>query len=130
MSATLGRSIGHKTRSFRLRVSDHKPCSREQTLHWLQAIYSYTSKKVHGRKNRKHTVKDSDWKTYYGSCKALTADIELYGKDLFTREVLRICYNRFELTYYEAKYQFDLDVLLKPDQYYNGNILRAVFTPK
>ena len=93
-------------------------------------FYSHTTKRLPGRKNRKHTVKESDLQSYYGSCDELTADIERFGVDCFSREILMICNSKFELHYHEAKTQFDHEVLLKPDVYYNRNILRTLFTPR
>lgn len=66
-------------------------------------------KQVKGK--RKKIRKPSDWDTYYGSSKALLDDIEKYGKELFRRDILRLCKTRAECTYYEAKYQFELGVL-------------------
>jgi hypothetical protein len=93
-------------------------------------FHSTTSKKLAGKKNRKRTTKESDWQTYWSSSTHLHADIEQYGIDSFTREIERVCYSLFELHYYESKLQFDRDVLLKPDEYYNRNILRQLFTPR
>ena len=46
---------------------------------------------------------------------------ELYGKDKFTFNILKFCCSKSELAYFEAKEQFDREVLLKED-YYNGII--------
>jgi len=37
---------------------------------------------------------ESDWKDYYGSSDALTADVESLGKENFTREILFYCKNK------------------------------------
>lgn len=71
------------------------------------------------RKKIRGTI-ESDWLTYYGSSDALTKDIETLGKQNFKREILRYCKSKNELSYYEAKYQFDYDVLLDEDKWYNG----------
>ena len=42
-------------------------------------------------------------------------------KDQFTFEILQFCNSKSELAYYEAKEQFNREVLLKED-YYNGII--------
>jgi hypothetical protein len=62
---------------------------------------------------------ESDWMNYYGSSEELKKDVELYGGEKFTRQILILCYTKGHLSYFEAKYQFDYDVLLKPDQFYN-----------
>ena len=70
-------------------------------------------KKIKGKK-------ESDWKKYYGSSEEVKKDVELLGEANFKREILRMCYCKGELSYYEAKYQFVEDVLLNPNQYYNS----------
>ena len=74
-----------------------------------------------GRKNKRHVVKETDWKIYTGSSDKLNEDIQKLGKGKFKFEILRFCQSKSELAYYEAKMQFDHDVLLKED-YYNGMI--------
>ena len=51
----------------------------------------------------------------------LNLDIIKFGKDKFTFEIVWLCESKFELAYYEAKMQFDNDVLLK-EGFYNGII--------
>jgi hypothetical protein len=75
---------------------------------------------------RKRYLAESDWKTYYGSSKFLLEEIEKFGKDNFKREILKLCKSKGECSYYEAKYQFDKDVLLNPDLYYNDWIICRV----
>ena len=74
-----------------------------------------------GRKNKRHVVKETDWKIYTGSSDKLNEDIQKLGKGKFKFEILRFCQSKSELAYYEAKMQFDHDVLLK-EEYYNGMI--------
>ena len=45
--------------------------------------------RLKSRKNRKVSYSESDWKTYTGSCRELNEDIEKYGKENFTFEILR-----------------------------------------
>ena len=51
----------------------------------------------------------------------MNADVLELGPENFTREILYYCTSRGELSYLEAKEQFDRQVLLT-DQYYNGII--------
>lgn len=76
-------------------------------------------RKIKGK--RKKYLKESDWQTYYGSSKALTEQIEKSGVSDYSREILKICKTKGELSYHEAKLQFENDVLLR-DDYYNGII--------
>ena len=74
-----------------------------------------------GKKRKRHVEKDTDWKTYTGSCNKLNSDIESIGKDKFIFEIIRFCNNKWELSYFEMKEQLEKDVLIS-DQYYNGII--------
>lgn len=92
---------------------------------------SYIGKKQMVRKIRRNPLKgkkrkrvdyiESDWKTYTGSSDNLNNDIENLGKDKFKFNILMFCDSKFELSYFEAKIQFEKDVLLSED-YYNGII--------
>jgi hypothetical protein len=64
---------------------------------------------------------DSDWMEYYGSSLELNKDIELIGKEHFTREILFYCKSKAECSYTEAREQFGRKVL-ESDDYYNGQI--------
>ncbi len=75
---------------------------------------------------KKRYLAPSDWKQYFGSSKLVTADVEQLGTDMFHREILRLCKNKGECSYYEAKAQFDHNVLFDPEQYYNDWIICRV----
>ena len=85
------------------------------------AKFKVTKKPLKGKKNKRRSTKESDWRTYWGSSDHLNADVEQLGPDNFTREILYYCTSRGELSYLEAKEQFDREVL-KTDEYYNGII--------
>jgi serine/threonine protein kinase len=71
-------------------------------------------------KTRKRVVKkESDWKTYYGSSEEVKALVE-QGIS-FKREILHLCKTKGEMSYMEAKLQFQYDVLLR-DDFYNAFI--------
>lgn len=71
-----------------------------------------------GQKRRRTVKKQSDWMKYYGSSEELKLLVETKGGDAYHREILRLCKTKGECSYYEAKEQFDRDVLFS-DQYYN-----------
>ena len=91
------------------------------------AKFSKTTYKVVKLKNgtkKKKKIRgkiDSDWRDYYGSSPELTTDIELLGKENFTREILYYCKSKAECSYIEAREQFARKVLESND-YYNGHI--------
>jgi hypothetical protein len=78
-------------------------------------------KPLKGKKNKRHFDIETDWKEYMSSSNDLNLDITKFGKDKFTFEIVWLCESKFELAYYEAKMQFDNDVLLK-EGFYNGII--------
>jgi len=65
------------------------------------------------KKKKKKIRVESDWKNYYSSSEELNEDVQKLGKNMFCREILRLCKSKSECTYYEAKYQFELSVLLE-----------------
>jgi len=85
------------------------------------ARFKVTKPPLKGRKNKRRSTKESDWRTYWGSSDHLNADVKELGEDKFTREILYYCQSRGMLSYLEAKEQFDRKVLLT-DEYYNGII--------
>ena len=73
-----------------------------------------------GKKNKRRSVKESDWKSYYGSSDEVKQLVENTGEWRFKRKILRLCKSLGEMSYYEMKEQIDNDVLLKPNEYYNA----------
>ena len=78
-------------------------------------------KPLKGKKRKRIDHIESDWKTYTGSSDALNLDISTLGNDKFIFKILKFCNSKFELSYFEAKMQFEKDVLLS-ENYYNGII--------
>ena len=93
------------------------------------ARFKVTKPPLKGRKNKRRSTKESDWKTYWGSSDHLNADVKELGEENFTREILHYCQSRGMLSYLEAKEQFDREVLLT-DEYYNGIITVRVGSSK
>ena len=73
------------------------------------------------RKRRVRTRVESNWKDYYGSSNEVCQLVEQHGKERFKREILKLCKTKGEMSYYEAKLQFDHNVLFS-DDYYNNFI--------
>jgi serine/threonine protein kinase len=74
-----------------------------------------------GKTRKRKVTKESDWMSYYGSSEELMLLVEANGAESFKREILHLCHSRGEMSYLEAKEQFDRGVLLSSD-YYNGII--------
>ena len=70
------------------------------------------------RKRRVKTRVESDWRTYYGSSVTVQNLIEEKGNNNFSKEILRLCKTKGEMSYFEAKEQFDRNVLFS-EEYYN-----------
>ena len=85
------------------------------------AKFKVTKKPLKGKKNKRRSTKESDWRDYWGSSDTLNADVENLGPQNFTREILYYCTSRGEMSYLEAREQFDRKVL-ETDEYYNGII--------
>jgi hypothetical protein len=85
------------------------------------AKFKTTKPPLKGKKNKRRGYKESDWRTYWGSSDRLNADVASLGEDKFTREILYLCKGRGEMSYIEAREQFDRRVL-ETDEYYNGII--------
>ena len=84
-----------------------------------------------GEKGRKPTfkkvTKESDWKTYYGSHKEILVLIKDGKQEDFKREILTCVTTKKLLTYEETKALFLYEVLTKPNEYFNDNILGKFF---
>ena len=72
-----------------------------------------------GKKRKRTKIVETDWQSYYGSSEEVKALVEHHGKDNFHREILHLCKAKGEMSYIEAREQFEREVLLKPDEYYN-----------
>ena len=79
------------------------------------------------RKTGRRKTKESDWKSYFGSCDELKDDIKLLGQDKFSREILYLCPHKKSMSYYETMEQFKRDVILRED-YYNTNVEGKYFS--
>lgn len=73
-----------------------------------------------GQKRKRKSVVHSDWEKYHGSSETVKEQVALRPNDFF-RTILYFAKMKGELSYMEAKIQFDKQVLLK-SEYYNGII--------
>jgi hypothetical protein len=79
-----------------------------------------TKPPLKGKKRKRRSIKESDWKTYCGSSESVKTLVEENGLDHFEREILHLCKSKGEMSYTEMREQIVRDVLLKPDEYLNG----------
>jgi len=80
-------------------------------------FYFAKTRQVKGKKKRFKV--ESDWKDYFGSNDELNEDVKTLGQDQFKREILRFCESKGEMSYFEAKYQFQYSVL-ESNEWYNS----------
>jgi hypothetical protein len=85
------------------------------------AKFKKTRPPLKGKKNKRRTKVESDWREYWGSSDNLLEDVTLLGPEKFTREILHYCPSRGVASYLEAREQFERRVL-ETDDYYNGII--------
>lgn len=76
---------------------------------------------------KKQVIKESDWKTYYGSQSEIKQLVKEGNKEDFKREILCFVPTKKLLTYYETKYLFINETLENNNQYINDNILGKFF---
>lgn len=86
-----------------------------------------TKKPLKGKTRKRHSRKESDWKTYCSSSQYLKADIDEVGIENFKFEILEQFTNKSSLNFAELKLQIYWDVLdaVLEDgsrKYYNENI--------
>lgn len=74
-----------------------------------------------GQKRRRTKKTESDWMDYFGSSEEVKLLVEQNGRQGFKREIIRLCKTKGEMSYFEAKEQFDREVLFR-DDYYNAFI--------
>lgn len=89
--------------------------------------FNRTLPPLKGKKRRRRVVKESDWKTYYGSNTTIKQMIKEEKSDEFTREILVFVNRKKMLTYYETKFLFTEGVLENPNKFFNDNILGKFF---
>jgi len=85
------------------------------------AQFKRTKPPLKGKKLKRRSTVESDWREYWGSSDRLNADVAQLGPENFTREILYYCTSKAEMSYIEAREQFDRRVL-ETDEYYNGII--------
>ena len=133
------RDLGHWSPDLDFNVDDYfgfvyKITNKHTNRSYIgrKQFHSYIRKKIKGKKNRKKIVRESDWKTYTGSCEPLNEEIVSMGKENFTFTILKLCITKRDLGYTETQLQFKENVLESTfadgtRKYYNNNIMSRWF---
>ena len=84
----------------------------------MKHFYFSRLKKIKGKVRKKRISFESDWRDYWSSSEILKTDIKKLGEENFTREILHICFKKYDLSYMELKEQIERNVIESLD-YYN-----------
>ena len=99
----------------------HKPSGKKylgkKVLH-----FNRTLPPLKGMKRKRKVVKESDWRTYFGSHVEIKQLIKEEKQNEFERRILRFVPTKKLLTYYEAKELFIREVIEPGSDYINDNI--------
>jgi hypothetical protein len=95
--------------------------TRQKYIGKKLAQFKKTRPPLKGKRLKRRSVVESDWRDYWGSSDRLNADVQALGPENFTREILYYCKSKAEMSYLEAREQFERRVL-ESDDYYNGII--------
>lgn len=99
----------------------HKPTGKKYIGKKI-LLHKKSKPPLKGKKRRRISYVESDWKTYVGS-NADTKRLLSEGTiDDFDRQILHFCNNKKKLSYLETKELFNKNVLENQDKYFNGNI--------
>ena len=98
---------------------------------YLGYKFLYHNKKLKplkGKKRARRKVVESDWLTYCGSIKDNEIKAKIKSGEIYPvkKDILKVCYHKKQLSYYEVKYLFIRNCLEK-EEYYNSNILGKFF---
>jgi len=95
-----------------------------------QCLKRVKLKPLKGKTRNRITFKDNDVDKYWGSSKELLKDIEKYGIDHFTREVIELCDSKFHAKFAEINWQIRCKVLFSK-RFYNSMLnVRLAKAPK
>lgn len=95
----------------------------EKRFYWgcKQFFSRLTKPPLKGKTKKRKIIKESDWKSYYGSSKDLISDVEKYGRLFFKRTILVCCTCKWQMKFEELRFQIENKVLFRDDTY-NGII--------
>jgi hypothetical protein len=98
--------------------NNHPDITKKYYIGIKQILKRTILKKNKTRKRNKIVWKDNGLEDYWGSSVKLLEDIEKYGKEYFTREVIELCNSKFHMKYGEIEWQIKCKVLFD-ERFYN-----------
>ena len=109
--------------------NNHPDSIKKYYIGCKQCLKRVKKKPLKGKTRNRIQYKDNDVDKYWGSSKELLLDIEKYGIEYFTREVIELCDSKFHMKYSELNWQLLTNALLD-SRFYNGIINCRLCTPK
>lgn len=110
--------------------NNHPEANKKYYIGKKQCQKRVKKKPLKGKTKNRIQYKDNDVVKYWGSSKELLADIEKYGLEYFTREVIELCDSKFHMTYAELCWQILSNALMDVKSY-NGILnCRIAIVPK
>lgn len=111
-------------------IKNHHPDStKKYYIGCKQCLKRVKKKPLKDKKRNRIQYKDNGVLEYWGSSKELAIDIDKYGIEYFTREVIQLCDSKFDMKYSELQWQLLSNALLDPRSY-NGIINIRLISPK
>jgi hypothetical protein len=86
-----------------------------------QLLKRVKRKPLKGKTRNRISFVDNDVEKYWGSSKELLSDIEKYGIEHFSKEVIEVCHSKFHMSFSEIDWQMKCRVLFD-DRFFNGII--------
>lgn len=110
--------------------NNHPEAIKKYYIGKKQLLKRVKRKPLKGKKRNRVSYVDNDVEKYWGSSKELLNDIEKYGIEHFSREVIEVCYSKFHMTYSELIWQIKCNALMD-ERFYNGILnVRISVIPK
>lgn len=110
--------------------NNHPNSSKKYYIGCKKMLKRIKRKPLKGKKRARIAFVDNNVENYWGSSEELKKDIETYGVDFFSKEVLHLCENQWEMKFLEMLEQIKHNVLFD-NSAYNGIInVRIGSVPK
>jgi len=112
----------NKYHGFVYIINNNHPDSNKKYYIGCKKLLKRVKKKpLKGKKRARISYVDNNVDSYWGSSEELKSDIEQYGLDFFTKKVLHLCENQWEMKFLEMYEQMKANVLFDNSSY-NGII--------
>lgn len=101
-------------------IRNHHPdATKKFYLGKKQLLKRVKRKPLKGKTRNRISYTDNGVEKYWGSSKELLSDIEKYGLEYFSREVIEICHSKFHMSFSELDWQMKCNALMD-DRFYNS----------